>query len=378
MKLSYMKYLTARRSLLFMVCGLIVFALYLYFFVGFNQVFLVVKNVNFTDYLFFYSLAIVTMLVVILCWVSSWRALLKALNVKISLKNAYLYYWTGYFVDLIVPCQQVCGEVTRLYLVEKETRDDYGSIGAAGVTNRILGYSIVTTGLTAGAIYLLIRGKIPAFATDLLILSWAGAMIYLSFLLYLALSPNAAEKLASLILKILKVLRIKRYQSGEGPSPDLVASLRSFHNGFKFFRANPRYITKPLAFMIASYILSFSVYVMIFYSLGFSTLLLDFFILVYFLAGAIQDATSAFSVGGLEILLTNIFIFFGIAPAASGVAAAVLRSVTFWLPLLVGYVIVQVVGAKSLLSPKIREKIRAEQEVKNIEDGEPGQSPRES
>lgn len=89
-------------------------------------------------------------------------------------------------------------------------------------------------------------------------------------------------------------------------------------------------------------------------------MLFDFFILVYFLAGAVQDATSAFSVGGLEILLTNIFIFLGIAPAASGVAAAVLRSVTFWLPLLAGYVIVQVVGAKSLLSPKIREKIRAE------------------
>ncbi|HTY74742.1 MAG TPA: lysylphosphatidylglycerol synthase transmembrane domain-containing protein [Candidatus Nanoarchaeia archaeon] len=346
-----------------MVCGLAVFALYLYFFVGINQIFLVVKDVNLTNYVVFYSLAISTMLVVLLCWVSSWRELLKTLNVKISLKNAYLYYWTGYFVDLIVPCQQVCGEVTRLYLVEKETGKNYGSIGAAGITNRIIGYSVVTTSLTAGLIYLLIRGKIPAFASDLLIISWLGAVTYLSILLYLALSSNAAERLASLILKVLKALRIKRYRSGEEISPGLLVSLSSFHAGFEFFRANPRYLIKPLAFMTASYALNFSVYVLIFYALGFNHLLLDFFLLVYFLAGAVQDATSAFSVGGLEILLTNIFIFFGIAPAASGVAAAVLRSVTFWLPIVVGYIVVQAVGAKSLLSPKVREKIRIEQEI---------------
>jgi len=350
-----------------MVCGLIVFALYLYFFVGFNKIFLVVSSVNLTNYLVFYSLAIGVMLVVILCWVSSWRALLKALNVKISLKNAYLYYWTGYFVDLIVPCQQVCGEVTRLYLVEKETQENLGSIGAAGITNRILAYSIVATGLTAGVVYLLIRGRIPAFASDLLILSWVGAMLYLSVLLYLALSSNAAEKIASFILKILKALRIRRYQSGEGLSPGLLESLKSFHEGFAFFRANPRYLLKPLAFQAASYALNLTAYVLIFYSLGLNYLILDFFILVYFLAGAVQDATSAFSVGGLEILLTNLFTFFGIDLGKSGVAAAVLRSVTFWLPLLVGYVIVQVVGAKSLLSPKVREKIMAEQEAKKVE-----------
>jgi uncharacterized protein (TIRG00374 family) len=189
-------------------------------------------------------------------------------------------------------------------------------------------------------------------------------MAYLSLLLYLALGKNSAENLASLILKILKALRIKRFRSGEGLSSGLVNSLESFHEGFAFFRANPRYILKPIVFQALAYVLNFTVYVLVFYALGFDHLLFDFFILVYFLAGAVQDATSAFSVGALEILLTNIFIFFGIAPAASGVAAAVLRSVTFWLPLIVGYVILQVVGAKKLLSPRSREEIQALQKTK--------------
>jgi glycosyltransferase 2 family protein len=343
-----------------MIIGLTVFALYLYFFVGFNQVFLVVKSVNLASYLTFYSAAIGTMILVMLFWVSSWRTLLRALDVKLSVKNAFLYYWTGYFVDLIVPCQSVCGEITRLYLVQKETQNNYGAIAAAGIANRLVAYSIVTSGLTTGLFYLLLRNTIPAFALYLLIISWLGALVFLSVLFYLAFSGNAAEKLASLLLKILKALRIKRFKS-EGLSPGLMESLNSFHEGFKFFRANPRYLIKPIIFQTISYILNLSVYVLVFYALGFNHLLIDFFILVYFLAGAVQDATSAFSVGALEILLTNLFIFFGIAAATSGVAAVVLRSVTFWFPLLVGYIIVQVVGARNLLSPKIRDKIESDQ-----------------
>ncbi len=343
-----------------MICGLIAFALYLYFSVGFNNLFLVVRNVNVTSYLTFYLLAIGAMVLVMLGWVSSWVTLLRALKIRISLKNGFLYYWTGYFIDLIVPCQQVCGEVTRLYLVERETKENYGAIGAAGITNRIIGYSIVFTGLSAGVIYLLIRSQIPPFATDLLILSWIGALIYLSVLLYLALSANAAGNLASLIHRILRGLKIKRYQSNS-LSPGLVESLKSFHDGFAFFRAHPKYLRRPILFQTLAYALNFTTYVLIFNAIGFNHLIFDFFILTYFLTGAIQDATSAFSVGGLEILLTNLFIFFGFGPAASGVAATVLRSVTFWFPLLAGYVIIQVVGAKNLMSPKTREQIELEQ-----------------
>jgi glycosyltransferase 2 family protein len=357
-----------------MIIGLFVFALYLYFFVGFSEVFLVIKSLNLTGYLTFYFLAIGTMLLVMLCWVSSWRLLLRALQVKISLKNAFLYYWTGYFVDLIVPCQSVCGEITRLYLVEKETKNNYGAIAAASVTNRIVAYSIVTGGLTTGLFYLLFRNKIPAFALDLLIISWIGAVIFLSVLFYLALSEKAAEKIASLMLKILKALGIKRFQR-DGLSPGIVESLNSFHYGFKFFRANPRYLIKPIIFQAFSFTLNLTVYILVFYALGFNALLLDFFLLVYFLAGAIQDATSAFSVGGLEIILTNLFIFFGISPATSGVAAAVLRSVTFWFPLVIGYIIVQVVGARSLLNPNVRRKLETEQKKEIQENPTPVAAP---
>ena len=343
-----------------MIIGLFVFVLYLYLFVGFNKIFLVVRDVNIANYFTFYLLALGTVLFVMFCWVSSWRGLLKTLGVEINLKNAYFYYFAGYFVDLIVPCQQICGELTRLYLVRNETKHNYGVIGAAGIANRILGYSIVTSGLSVGVVYLLVSNRIPTFATDLLVLTWFGALVYLSVLLYLALSENAADKLASIVLRLLKVLRVKRYRSQNVLSPGLVASLRSFHEGFALFRGRPRHLVAPIIFQSIAYSLSLLSYILVFYSLGFTNLIFDFFIIVYFLAGAIQDFASVFSVGGLEILLTNLFVFFGIGQATSGVAAAVLRSVTFWFPLIVGFVIVQVIGARSLLNPDIRKDVETE------------------
>jgi uncharacterized membrane protein YbhN (UPF0104 family) len=175
------KQLTARKSFFFMIIGLTVFVLYLYFFVGFSQLFLVVKSVNLEQYLIFYFLAIGTMLLVMLFWVASWKTLLKSLNVKISLKNAFLYYWSGYFVDLVVPCQSVCGGITRLYLVQKETQKNYGAIAAAGVANRIVAHSIVTGGLTTGLFYLFFRATIPAFALGLLSISWIGRLFSFQF-----------------------------------------------------------------------------------------------------------------------------------------------------------------------------------------------------
>jgi uncharacterized protein (TIRG00374 family) len=342
-----------------MLLGFVVFAIYLYYFIGFNNIFLVVSSVDISEYLFFYGSAIVFMVLVVLCWVLAWRSLLRSLDVKVGLKSAFLFYWSGFFIDLVVPCQQICGEVSRVYLVHTKTRENYGIVGAAGVVNRTVGYSIVFVGLSSGMLYLLIISRVPSFALNILALAWVGALIYFSVLLYLVLSENAADKISDFILRILKLFRIKRFS--QGFSPEFKEALKRFHVSFSFFRTNPRLLIGPYVYQTIAYSLNFLTYIFIFYSLGLDSLSFQFFILVYFLAGAVQDLASAFSVGGLEILLTNIFIFYGIEPAKSGVTAAVLRSVTYWFPLIAGYAIVQIIGARRLLDVKEQQRIQAEE-----------------
>src|ERR1700693_4369661 len=99
-----------------MVAGLVAFIVYLYFYIGLNQIFTVLKNINSTQYAFYYSLALAIVLASVLCWSLAWNSILKALSISIPLKRTYLFYWVGYFSDLVLPCATICGEITRLYL----------------------------------------------------------------------------------------------------------------------------------------------------------------------------------------------------------------------------------------------------------------------
>jgi uncharacterized protein (TIRG00374 family) len=333
-----------------MFIGLLVFALYLYFFVGFGQIVQVAKGVNAEQYAFFYALAICSIVIGNFLWAASWRSALRTLSVKISMKNAFLYYWTGYFVDLVVPCETICGEVTRLYLVRKETNENFGAIAAGGITNRIVAYIIVVAGLYSSALLLFLKSSIPALILSFLILIIVGASAYLAVLLYLAFSDKAASKITSLIMRLRCFFRPKKYKSKD-LSPETQENLAAFYQGFKTFREHPRHLVKPFIFMTLSFLLNLVAYILVFFALGIQSQPFAFFIIIYFIAGSITDAAASFSVGTLEILLSTIFIFYGLNPALSGITAVLVRSVTFWFPLILGYIIVQIVGAKKLLAP---------------------------
>jgi len=308
----------------------------------------------------FYSLAIGAVFISNFFWSASWRTVLSTLYVKVSMKNAFVYYWTGYFVDLVVPCQMVCGEVTRLYLVHKETNENYGSIAAGGVTNRIVAYIIVVAGLYTSAVLLYTQSSVPTIISSVFIFVLIGATVYLAIMLYLAFSEQAAGKLASLGLKLLRVLRPKKYQSSD-LSAESKEALASFYNGFKVFREKPKHLVKPFIYLTLSFLLSLFSYVLVFFALGIRGESLGFFIVLYFIAGSLTDAAASFSVGTLDIVLATLFILYGLNPALSGITAALVRVVTFWFPLIVGYVIIQVVGTKNLLAPRPKETIAAQQ-----------------
>jgi len=340
-----------------MIIGLIVFALYLYFLVGFTELLNAIENLNTANHVFYYSLAIAATLLSVLLVSASWHSLLNALTIKTNLKNLFLYTWTGYFVDLMVPCQAVCGEVARIYLVRQDNNQNYGAIAASSVTNRIITYTISSVGLFAGILLLLSRSStVPVYLLNLLVIALIGTAIYLTALFYLAIEERAAGKMAGIVLELTKALRLQRFLP-ENIYQKTKEGLSLFRQGFETFKKNPKLLVKPFILQILSFFLNISVYILVFHALGIKTLQIDFFILVYFIVGTIQIAAAIFSVGTLEIILTNIFVLYGIPLASSGIAASLLRVLTFWLPILAGYITVQVMGARRLLNPTVREKI---------------------
>ena len=293
------------------------------------------------------------------------------------MKSLFLYTWAGTFVDLIVPCQAVCGEVTRIYLVRKDNRENYGAIAASSITNRIISYVISSIGLLIGIVLLLSRATTDPFLLNLLIIALIGTAIYLVILFYLAFKEKAPKNLATIVFKLLKSLNTKRF-SPEALSMKVEDALTVFHQGFVTFRKNPKHIVKPMVYQLISLILNIAVYMLVFYSIGYvKDLDLGFFILAYFIVGTVQIAAAVFSVGTLEIILTSLFHLYGVPLDLSVIAATLLRFLTFWLPVFVGYVTVQVIGARSLLNPKAREGLAAQQSIEETS-AEPQKKPSEA
>ena len=336
-----------------MAIGLIVFFLYLYFFVGFSSLLAVLSSLNSVNYVVYYSLAVLAAVFSIFFVAAAWQDLLKTLSVKAKLRSLFLYTWVGYFVDLVVPCQAVCGEVTRIYLVHDENQDSYGAVAASSLTNRIISYFITSVGLLTGIALVLTRASgVPPLILELLVVALAGDFVYLGGLIYLAVDAQAAEKVAGILFKAVAALRLSRFLPADLPER-VQGSLLVLHEGFRTFRDKPAKLVKPFLFQFLSMALNVGVYVLVFYSLGLTTLFLDFFIIIYFIVGTVQIAVAVFSVGALDIALANVFASYGVRDIGFGaLAATMLRFLTFWMPIVVGYVTVQAIGARKLLSPK--------------------------
>jgi uncharacterized protein (TIRG00374 family) len=351
-----------------------VFGLYIYFSIGLAELFTVLDSLNIYIFLLYYSLSFLAMLFVMLLWTIPWQMLLKALSINMGIRRTFQYFLAGDFIDRIVPSPGVVGEFTRAYFVQRNTANGYGVIIAAGITNRIVNYGVVVGGLSVGLLYLLLTENVPPFASSLLVFVWLGALVLFAVLSFVSLKEKASETLVAGLVKLLNALRVKRNM--QGFIDRTYNFLNRFHEGFKFYRANPYYLVVPILLNILAFILNFIVYVLVFYALGLFALPLDFFVVTYFLAGAIQDGLAAFSVGGLEILLTNIFVLYGVPLATSSVAAVVVRIITFYFPLVMGYACIQVIGAKRIVSSEgIKEaEEEAETEEAALKEGGFGQS----
>ena len=349
----------------FMILGSLGFGLYIYFSIGVDRLITVFDTIDFSSFLLFYSASFGVMLLVMVFWTVSWLVLLKALSMNLGLRKTFIYYMAGDFVDRIVPSPGVVGDVTRAFFVRGDTFSSYGVIAAAGITNRVVAYGVVVGGLSVGTGFLLLTQTVPYFATGLLLAVWLGALSFFALLWFVSTKENAAKRIVSALMGLLRILRLKR--DSEELSNRVFRFISRFHEGFKFFGQNPHYLVAPIVFSIFSFVLNFLVYVLVFYALGLGNLPLDFFIVIYFLAGAVQDGLASFSVGGLEILLTNIFVLYGIPLATSGVAAVIVRIVTFYFPLILGYVFLQLIGARNVLDSRTIEGVEEEELAEPIE-----------
>lgn len=351
-----------RKNIVFMASGLVAFILYLWFFVGFDGLFSLLSSLNMYEYSLFFSLAIGALFLGVFFDSLIWHSLLDALSVKVKLRKIFVYNWIGNFVELIIPGATIGGEVARIALAQKETRNDTGIAAATVIGSRIISTFVYSAGLLIGFTLLLLTHQLPIYLITPVILVAVGTASIIALIFIVAFKEGAVQKIVNLTYLIAKRV-IKNPIRLENFINKIYSTLTSFSEVFKTFKANPRYLIKPAIYAIMAWMFSLLVYLFIFYSLGFMSISLIDLATVYCVITTVETMTAGVPVGAVEVTMINLFAAYGVPIAVAGAATTLSRLLTFWCQILVGYPMVEWIGAKSIIKESMPNQLAIDKPV---------------
>jgi uncharacterized protein (TIRG00374 family) len=351
----------SRRSIGLMIVGLVIFILYLLFFGDFVGFIKVLSTLDLRNYALFYSLAIFSVVIAVFFDSLIWYSLLDALRVKIKFRKVMLYNWVGNFVEMIIPCETVCGEATRIYLAQRELDNNVGVSSATVISSRLLSTFVYTGGLLIGFVALALTHTIPGYLLTIVTFIIIGTASVITIILYIAFKEGAAERLVNILMHVIRVI-IKRPAKLEQEKESLQKTLFSFSEAFRTYRNKPRLLIKPAIFAVLAWLFNLIVYLMVFYSLNFSGIGLLDLATIYCVAATVETLTAGFPVGAVEITLINMFSIYGVPVAISAAATTLSRLLTFWSQVLIGYPLINLAGLK----PSVTKSLEKQEIESNI------------
>ena len=341
------KRLAIKRTIPFLLMGLAIFIFYLYFFVGIPEIIRIIKRIN----LFYYSLAVVLIFLNTLSYSLAWQYFLRPLSVNVPLRKTFLFVWIGAFVDILVPAESISGDASKAYLMSKNSGENAGKVVASIVSHRILSMIITLGSLIIGSLSLFILHiHVEAFVLNLIILVMLGTVISLVFLFLLCLREQLTQELIDPLLRFFAFISRGRLQLASLRSKTRKA-LRVFHQSIEVLGRNPRSLVQPVFFSVVAWLLSVLLSFLVFFSLGY-TVSIGVLIIVYSIICSIQTVPIGVlgGVGVIDIVMISLYALLGVPHDISASATVLIRAITVWLRLLIGFMAIQWTGIKALRS----------------------------
>lgn len=341
-----------KKTIPFLVIGLVIFILYLYFFVGIDQIVLILGSVN----PFYYSLTFVTAVLGIVVYSMTWQTLLDLLSIKIAFRKTFLFMWIGTFVDIIIPFESVSSEISRTYLVCKTTSENTGKVVASIVIHRILAMGVTVAGLILSSLFLILQFRfMDPFVFTFVAIVVICAVFTISFLTYLSSKEKTTQKLLDLIFRFLEFVSRRRWNLTRWRTA-VQDMLRTYHEGIAILREHKKGIVLPLVLSILAWLSDLLLVLLVFFSLRVEIPIVSL-IVVYSISVAIpMIPLSVSGVGPTEIIMTALYTLFGIHAATAASVTLLTRIVTVWFKLIIGYFAVHLVGV-DILSRRVTESI---------------------
>ncbi|MCW4022297.1 MAG: lysylphosphatidylglycerol synthase transmembrane domain-containing protein [archaeon] len=343
------KQTSLKRAVPLLLLGLLVFVGYLYFFVDIPEMLKIIQQID----VFYYGLAIVVLVLNLFAYSLVWQYLLRPMSIKVGFIKTLLITWVGAFIEFFVPSEAVGEDVSKSYLMAKESGENTGKVVASVLGQRIISMLVTVIILVFCSISLFVMGlDIPSSVSVLMVLISVGTAIPLLFILLLCKKEKLSHKIIDLLIRFCVWVARGRLNR-EDLQAKAKTSLESFHQSIGILGKNPKILILPLLFSLASYFLSVLVSYFVFVSLGYFTINFILLTIVYSLSRSLQSIPTMLpgEVGFIEIVMTSLYIaLLGPEAAAISAASTVLTRVLWvWFRLPLGFVALQWAIRRGLL-----------------------------
>ncbi len=339
---------TLRRTVPLLLVGLVIFVAYLHFFVDIPEMIVTIQQID----IFYYSLAIAVLLLNMLAYSLTWQYILRPLSIKVSFMKTMMITWVGAFVEFFVPSESIGEDVSKSYLMAKESGENTGKVVASVLGQRIISMVVTLIVLIVCSLSLLSsQYTIPSSVSILMALVSVGTAIPLIFIFLLCIKEQLSHRLIDLLIRFCVFISRGRLNL-ENLRAKAKNALESFHQSIRFLGKNPRSLVQPLFFALASYFLSVLVSYFVFASLGY-TVSFVLLTIVYSLSRSLQSIPTMLpgEVGFIEPVMTSLYIAL-LGPQAATVSAAatiLTRVLWVWLRLPLGFIALQWIRRRGLL-----------------------------
>ena len=330
--------------LIVLIAGLIAFILYIYFFVDPSQIFSILSKTN----LMVYAVAFIAYLLYTFCSSLVWQRLLNSLAIKITKRKAFLFTWVGLFFEATVPQLGWSGEISKTYLLAKDSQLKTGKVGASVVGQKIFTMTLTISALSVGLLLVLFRYHLPFEATLLIGLVLALSILTLAIVYYVSDKPSATRALLNLAIKIALIFR--RSWDPKNFREKAEGLLDTFHSGIKQLKAKPTSLVQAFIYAIIGFIFEVSVVFLSFIALG-QPVPVDVVLIVFTLTGTLQTVGVTLF-GFPELIMTMTFTALFIDPAIAVSVALLTRIVNLWFRLAISYIALQWAGIKIIKQNK--------------------------
>ena len=348
------KYKVTWKTFLLPIIGLVAFFLYIYIFnVDIQQIFAKVQQINVS----YYILAMIASLLDVFFFSLAWYSLLRFLSVKLSVVKSFAFVWAGIFVDTLIPAESISGEITKIYLVNREQNGTAGKATASVVAQRLIGMGINITILVTGAVLLLIENLLYGMILWLILFLVATICVFFALILFLCFREKWTYRIVDGIIGFAQ--RISRGHWRLAKLREEVVEIHAtFHTAIKEYIHAPKTLFFASVSSAVSWVLSLSVFYLTFVAMGYPQISWSAILVISAIFVAVKSVPIGvpFEVGLPEITLTTLLYFFGVPWDISATATILMRLLTLWLRFFIGFGAQQWIGIKAIVSSPDAEK----------------------